>query len=73
MRDIGAKTIGHLGEDTDDLSSLLSLQLTYAVVGLYELYGFYIDSLTSGRLVVYDTTYLTLVHRGDRDHETSIS
>ena len=73
MRDIGAKAIGHLGEDTDDLSSLLSLQLTYAVIGLYELYGFYIDSLTSGRLVVHDTTYLTLVHRGDGDHETSIS
>ena len=73
MRDIGAKAIGHLGEDTDDLSTLLSLQLTYAVIGLYELYGFYIDSLTSGRFIMYDTTYLTLVHGSDGDHETSIS
>ena len=70
---IGTKAIGHLREDTDDLSSLLSLELTYAVVGLYELYGLYVDRLAGSRLIVYDTTYLALVHGSDGDHETSVS
>ena len=45
MRDVGTKTAGHFSEDADDLTALLTLQLTDMVVGLNQLDGLDIDRL----------------------------
>jgi len=45
VRDVGTKTTGHFGEDADNLTALLTLQLTDMVVGLYQLDGLDIDRL----------------------------
>jgi hypothetical protein len=45
VRDVGTKTTGHFGEDTDNLTALLTLQLTDMVVGLYQLNRLDIDCL----------------------------
>ena len=45
VRNVGTKTTGYFGENADDLTALLTLQLTNMVVGLYQLDGLDIDRL----------------------------
>ena len=45
MRDVGTKTAGHFGENADDLTAFLTLQLTDMIVGFDQLDGLDIDRL----------------------------
>ena len=45
VRDVGTKTAGHFGENADDLTALLTLQLTDMIVGFDQLNRLDIDRL----------------------------
>ena len=45
VRDVGTKTASHFGENADDLTALLTLQLTDMIVGFHQLDGLDIDCL----------------------------
>ena len=67
----------HLGgefvEDADDFALLLTLQLTYAVVGLHHLGRLYEDGLTRSRLVVDDALDFAFQRRCHGDDEASVA
>ena len=71
--DIWSESIRDLGEDTYHLAAFFPLQLSDAVICLYELNRLYIDGLTRGRLVMHDASDLPLVHGAHRDNQSPIS
>ena len=70
---MGPDALGHLCENMDYLMSLISLQLTYLVVGLHHLRRLYIDGLSRCTLIVDDTRNLALHPRRDGNDKSSVA
>ena len=65
--------VGNSSEDADDLLSFLAFKFSYPVVGIYHLSGLDIERLSGCRLVMHNASYLSLVRRKDRNHESSVA
>ena len=62
-----AEHVGEGGEDADDFVSLLGFEFADAVVCLHDGFGFDVDRLAGGRLVVYDAADTSLESGGYGD------
>ena len=67
MGNIGAQAVGYLCQDADDLTSFFALQLADMIISFDQFYGLYIDRLPCGRLVMYNSSELALVHGAHRN------
>ena len=71
--DMWSHFLGEFRENPDNLAPLFCLQFADAVVGFNHFGRFYEYRFAAGRLVVYNSFYLSLESWGDGNHQTAVA
>ena len=70
---VWAKFISYLDENAYNLTALFSLQFSYAIISFNHLHRFYVDGLTRGTLIMYNTLNAPFMLRLNRNYQTTIT
>ena len=70
---IGTEHGGKISKNADDFAPFVGLELTNAVIGFHHIGRFYVDRLSGGTFIVYNSTQATFHGRCHRNDKTSVT